>query len=473
MKTIGAICYIKKLNKILIQKRSEYLGYGKYSLPGGTVELNENPKKTIIREIYEETGLKIDHIKRRGKLFFYQNDKKDPDWIIYVFSASSYNGKLKINYHEGVVEWAEEDNLPFNRMFDHDKYWLPLMEKDNFFQVNFYYDKNFDRLIRRKICKIPKINTQKSILLATDFLFSHQNRQGMWEDFRTDTHENSVDWVTAYVGNILVESGVDKNKLSQTALFLSRRQHKNGGFSYNRQTTVPDSDSTSFAILFLSHFGYNKQIKKAIDFLLMHQKNKGGFVTFLPELIKKDTAYSKFDVSGWCGEIPEVTALAIQALKKINKHNVNSKIQKAIQYLLKTQLPDGRWHSYWWNSDIYATSKVASVISDKDIYVKKTCKYLSDEYLNLNIPFYLALCLNGLILCHENYNKLIDKGVKKIIKLQQNDGGWESYPSLTFPLPSDTQPWKGKKRRSADTDDQNRIFTTATCLQVLSLYAKI
>lgn len=321
-----------------------------------------------------------------------------------------------------------------------------------------------------------------SIEKAKNFIFSKMDSSGLWKDFETSTHEEGIDWISSYVGNILMESGVDKNKLSQTAMSLSQRQYKNGGFSYNRQTTVPDADSTSFAILFLSHFGYNKQIEKAIDFLLKHQKTNGGFATFLPELIKKDAAYCKIDVSGWCGETPEITAISIQALRRhilkqalrnTNKHDLNSKIKKAIQYLSKTQLSDGRWHSYWWNSDIYATSNAASVISDKNIYVKKACKYLSDECLNLSIPFYLALCLNGLMLCYEHYNKLIDKGVKKLIELQQNDGSWDSYPILMFPLPSDIQPWESKKRRDDDTNDQNRTFTTATCLQTLSLYKKM
>lgn len=46
---------IKNKNNILLVK--DWLGTGKWSLPGGGLKRNENPKEGAIREIREETGL--------------------------------------------------------------------------------------------------------------------------------------------------------------------------------------------------------------------------------------------------------------------------------------------------------------------------------------------------------------------------------------------------------------------------------
>jgi ADP-ribose pyrophosphatase YjhB (NUDIX family) len=46
--------------KILLEKRKYEPGKGKWSIPGGLVELGENVEQTVIREVKEETGLEVD-----------------------------------------------------------------------------------------------------------------------------------------------------------------------------------------------------------------------------------------------------------------------------------------------------------------------------------------------------------------------------------------------------------------------------
>lgn len=53
-----AVCWIICEDKILFLHRSPHKPEGnRWALPGGKVEKNETPKKTVIREIYEEIGI--------------------------------------------------------------------------------------------------------------------------------------------------------------------------------------------------------------------------------------------------------------------------------------------------------------------------------------------------------------------------------------------------------------------------------
>ena len=54
---VGAI--ILKDGKILLEKRLNTPGKGKWSVPGGLVELGETVDQAIIREVKEETGLNV------------------------------------------------------------------------------------------------------------------------------------------------------------------------------------------------------------------------------------------------------------------------------------------------------------------------------------------------------------------------------------------------------------------------------
>jgi ADP-ribose pyrophosphatase YjhB (NUDIX family) len=54
---VGAIVVSK--SKILLEKRKNMPGRGKWSVPGGLVELGENIEKAVIREVKEETCLDV------------------------------------------------------------------------------------------------------------------------------------------------------------------------------------------------------------------------------------------------------------------------------------------------------------------------------------------------------------------------------------------------------------------------------
>ncbi len=187
MTTFATLCHVKKDNKILLQKKSKGLfGGGKYNAPGGKLKDNESPEKCAIREVFEETGLRVNKLEKIGELIFYTSespsanprilrthvsrceefpipkqltrcahdytDKNEaPDWVVHVFLATHFSGKLKNNYLEGELEWFDIDNLPYDEMWEDDRLWVPLLLQNKKFIGTFYFSKNFEKLIDYKI----------------------------------------------------------------------------------------------------------------------------------------------------------------------------------------------------------------------------------------------------------------------------------------------------------------------------------
>ncbi|MBU0929712.1 MAG: NUDIX domain-containing protein, partial [Nanoarchaeota archaeon] len=56
---VGVGVYIIKDNKILFGKRKGFHGSGTWCPPGGHLEFNESIEECAIREVMEETGIKI------------------------------------------------------------------------------------------------------------------------------------------------------------------------------------------------------------------------------------------------------------------------------------------------------------------------------------------------------------------------------------------------------------------------------
>lgn len=297
---------------------------------------------------------------------------------------------------------------------------------------------------------------------SIEFILSNRQEDGMWLNFLTRTHGESADWVSSYVGLSLLDSGVERSELIKTAESILKRQRENGGFSYNHKI-VPDADSTAFAILFLSHFGYQQEVEKAKDFLVTHQKQDGSFSTYRPELIREYYRIGEdISVDGWCSGSPDVTASALRAMPNN---------ERALRYTLESQQEDGSWRAYWWNDDIYSTSELLLAIKDTDLKDNKTKAQKWLAQTKPKTPFYLSLSLQGLM-TNGHYGDLIDEGIQQIISAQKEDGSWETYPKLRFPHPSNTNPSENPKRWRDDVRDQNRLFTTATCLKALSDYKK-
>ncbi len=303
----------------------------------------------------------------------------------------------------------------------------------------------------------------KAIGSAKKFIFSHRNRQGLWEDFNSQSHGNGVDWISSYVGLSLLNAGVPLSDLKLTAYHISRRQDKGGGWGYNNKTSAPDADSTAFSILFLSRFDYGRKVRLAKEFLLQHQKGNGGFGTYLEELVRRD--YQKrvsadTSVAGWCSAIPEITTMALKALKRN---------ERALEYIKESQSKGGFWRSYWYNNNIYATTQGIRSLQNHgaEYEIKKAQEWLAKQ--NSIIPFYLALQIMGLV-SNKRYRDKINYELSNLINMQRMDGSWENHSILRVPSPSNTKPWEDMSRWREDIRDQERIFTTATCLEALAKY---
>ena len=76
--------------------------YRGITFPGGHVEQKEFFCDSVIREIYEETGLTIRNPRLCGVYHWYREEVHN---ILFVYHATEYTGTLKSS-REGEVYWA-------------------------------------------------------------------------------------------------------------------------------------------------------------------------------------------------------------------------------------------------------------------------------------------------------------------------------------------------------------------------------
>jgi mutator protein MutT len=141
MTVYAANCHLIKGNRVLLKLANKGVSKGYWNCPGGKMEKGETPEECAVREVREETGLRVKSMVRHGTLRFSFSDGSTPDWVVYLFSARSFSGKIRSS-DEGRLRWFGIDRIPYDRMWDDDRYWFRLILEKRRFDARFRFGKD-------------------------------------------------------------------------------------------------------------------------------------------------------------------------------------------------------------------------------------------------------------------------------------------------------------------------------------------
>lgn len=118
--------------EILLGVKKKRHGKGKINAPGGHVEIGETTEAAAMRELQEETGGKEDkakgiralEYKKVGEISYFQIDNPDWNQNMHIYLVTKWSG-IPEETDEMSFEWFKKQNIPYQNMWDNDKYWLP------------------------------------------------------------------------------------------------------------------------------------------------------------------------------------------------------------------------------------------------------------------------------------------------------------------------------------------------------------
>ena len=107
---VGAVAVCS--GEILLEKRKNEPGKGKWSIPGGLVELGENTEQTVIREVKEETGLDVEkpeQIDVVDSITEDENGRIKYHFVIIDYFVKLTGGTLKASSDAEELKWVQFD----------------------------------------------------------------------------------------------------------------------------------------------------------------------------------------------------------------------------------------------------------------------------------------------------------------------------------------------------------------------------
>jgi mutator protein MutT len=134
----ATLCLLIKDNSILLAMKKRGFGVGKWNGVGGKVKEGENHIQAIIRETKEEIGVDILNPEKFGIFHFVFPHKPEWDQDVHLFLAKEWVGE-PAESEEMTPKWFSVNEIPYEKMWDDDKLWLPHILKGEKVEVDFVF----------------------------------------------------------------------------------------------------------------------------------------------------------------------------------------------------------------------------------------------------------------------------------------------------------------------------------------------
>ena len=136
------LCYITRGDQVLMLlrvKKQNDINKDKWIGIGGKFEGQESPDECLLREAWEETGLRLTSWRCRGVVTFLTEVPEQGEFM-YLFTADGFEGQLK-TCNEGDLQWVSREFLGSLEKWEGDDIFLELLwQEAPFFLLTLRYD---------------------------------------------------------------------------------------------------------------------------------------------------------------------------------------------------------------------------------------------------------------------------------------------------------------------------------------------
>jgi len=103
---VAAAAVVPRDDRLLLVRRTMTPGQGKWTIPGGFVEYDEDPRAAVVREVQEETGYRVE-IVRLLEVIFGREHERGASLLI------AYEARLLNDAPEHALDETEVDAVGF------------------------------------------------------------------------------------------------------------------------------------------------------------------------------------------------------------------------------------------------------------------------------------------------------------------------------------------------------------------------
>jgi 8-oxo-dGTP diphosphatase len=144
---LATVCFMRRNGKVLLQRRAPgRVWAGRLNGPGGKVDPGETPEAAVVREVAEETGVRLVTPIFHGQLDLLFGDPAVARLRVFVYTGALGEGRPR-GGREGRLRWFAEDRLPYDELWPDMRYWLPIILAGGRVEGACSYDQDGERML--------------------------------------------------------------------------------------------------------------------------------------------------------------------------------------------------------------------------------------------------------------------------------------------------------------------------------------
>lgn len=148
------LLFLLKDGEILLAMKKRGFGAGRWNGVGGKVEPNETIEQGLVRECREEIGvtpLRCNKVAIHN--FLFPNGSADIE--VHAFVTNTWRDK-PIEMEEMAPQWFKLADIPYDQMWQDDRYWLPHTLKGKKLHGTFTFNHN-EQMLDYKLTEVATL----------------------------------------------------------------------------------------------------------------------------------------------------------------------------------------------------------------------------------------------------------------------------------------------------------------------------
>lgn len=154
MVTHCVLAIIVQDSQLLLAMKKRGFGSGYWNGPGGKIESGETPEQALVRECQEEVGLTLTSYKKVAEHDFVFPGGNS-DMFVHVYLAKKWQGE-PTESDEMAPQWFDISDIPYDRMWADDRYWMPLVLAGKKLKAQFTFD-NEQNMLSYRLDEVEKL----------------------------------------------------------------------------------------------------------------------------------------------------------------------------------------------------------------------------------------------------------------------------------------------------------------------------